>query len=124
MFSPESKRLLEGMLNKPLYAVFRKPADLSKFSSLLEDHLRWAIQCEKKGVLFASGPFVKEGGVPGAAGGMSILRAASEPEALDILSSDPFIREGVYTIEVKKWMLMEGGFSVTLHLSDKTHLLR
>ena len=124
MFMPESKRLLEGMLNKPLFVVFRKPANLSKFASLLEAHLKWAVQAEKRGELFASGPFVQEGGVPGAAGGMSILRASSESEAKAIFSDDPFIKEGVYTIEVKKWVLMEGGFSVTLHFSDQKHLLR
>ncbi|RIY42281.1 YciI family protein [Neopusillimonas maritima] len=124
MFTPETQRLIEGMLNKPLFVVFRKPADLSKFASVLEAHLKWAVQSEKRGEIFASGPFVQEGGVPGAAGGMSILRAASEEEANAILSGDPFIKEGVYTVEVKKWMLMEGGLSVTLHFSDQKHLLR
>ncbi|MBC7204002.1 MAG: hypothetical protein H5U29_10885, partial [Pusillimonas sp.] len=115
MFTPESKRLLEDMLNKSLFVAVRKPADLSRFASLLEAHLKWAVQAEKRGELFASGPFVQEGGVPGAAGGMSILRAVSEDEAKAILSNDPFIKEGVYKVEVKKWLLMEGGLSVTLH---------
>ncbi|MCY1450227.1 hypothetical protein D9M71_670140 [compost metagenome] len=46
---------------------------------------------------------------------MSILRAADQAEALRIVQSDPFIAHGVYDVEVRKWLLMEGG--LTLHVS-------
>lgn len=119
-----ARSLLAHMLQKPLYVALRTPHDLARFGELLEAHLRWAIGAEKRGELFASGPFIEDGGTPGALGGMSIVRAASMEEAQQILSRDPFIREGVYLPSIRKWLLMEGGVSVTLRFSDQSYLLR
>lgn len=119
-----ARSLLAKMLQKPLYVALRTPKDLSRFGEVLESHLQWAIAAEKRGELFASGPFIEEGGVPGAAGGMSIVRAASMEEAQQILSQDPFIREGIYVPSIRKWLLMEGGVTVTLRFSDQSYLLR
>ncbi|MFS8977887.1 YciI family protein [Cupriavidus necator] len=119
-----ARALLANMLQKPLYVALRTPNDLSRFSEVLEAHLQWAIAAEQRGELFASGPFVEEGGVPGALGGMSIIRAASMEEAQQILSWDPFIRQQVYTPSIMKWLLMEGGVTVTLRFSDQSYLLR
>ncbi|BDB29672.1 hypothetical protein Tamer19_06660 [Cupriavidus sp. TA19] len=118
------RALLANMVQKPLYVALRTPNDLSRFSALLEAHLQWAIAAEQRGELFASGPFGEEGGVPGALGGMSIVRAASMEEAQQILSRDPFVRERVYTPSIRKWLLMEGGITVTLRFSDQSYLLR
>jgi uncharacterized protein YciI len=119
-----ARALMQQMLQKPLYVALRTPNNLSRFSELLEAHLQWAIDVERRGLLFASGPFVEDGGVPGALGGMSILRASSLEEANNILAEDPFIREKVYLPFVKKWMLMEGGVTVSFRFSDQSYLLR
>jgi len=119
-----ARQLMAGMLQKALYVAVRVPQDLTRFGELLESHLQWAIAAERRGELFASGPFVEEGGVPGALGGMTIVRASSLEEAQAILARDPFIREGVYVPTVRKWMLMEGGFTVTMRFSDQSYLLR
>jgi len=112
--------LLRAMLNKPLYVALRKPANLARMAESLEAHLRWMIAAERRGELFASGPFTDDKSAPGSLGGLSIVRAASTSHAKDILSCDPFVKEGVVTIDVKKWLLMEGGFSVTVRLSDQS----
>lgn len=119
-----ARRLLAGMLQKPLYAALRTPCDLTRFGELLERHLQWAIAAERRGELFASGPFTEEGGTPGALGGLSILRAGSLEEAERIIAGDPFISEGVYGATVRKWMLMEGGLTITVRFSDQSYLLR
>ena len=119
-----ARALMQQMLQKPLYVALRTPKDLSGFERLLEPHLRWAINAEQRGELFLSGPFLEAGAKPGAMGGMSIVRAASAEEAEKILSEDPFIRENVYSVSIKKWMLMEGGITVTVRLSDQKYLLR
>lgn len=120
MTSPAAQQLLGSMLNKPLYVVLRTPRDTTRMGELLEPHLRWAVAAERRGELFASGPFVVEGGTPGALGGMTIVRAASEDEARAILAGDPFVAEGVFAIEVRRWLLMEGGFTVNVRLSDQS----
>lgn len=118
-----AQQLLQSMLNKPLYVALRTPRDTTRMGELLEPHLRWAIAAERRGELFASGPFVADGVPPGMLGGMSIVRAASEEEARAILAGDPFVANGVVSIEMRRWMLMEGGFSVTVRLSDQSSRL-
>ncbi|MDM0042692.1 YciI family protein [Variovorax sp. J22G21] len=115
-----AQELLRAMLNKPLYVALRKPGNLARTPELLEAHLRWMIAAERRGELFASGPFTDDASPPGALGGMTIVRATSASHARDILSSDPFVKEGVVTLDVRKWLLMEGGFSVTVRLSDQS----
>jgi len=120
----QAQALMQGMLKKPLYVVLRTPVDLSRINELLPAHLEWAVQCEKRGELFASGPFVQEGGAPGTGGGMSIFRADYVAEVERILSGDPFIQQGVYAADIKKWLLMEGGVTVTFRFSDQSYVLR
>ena len=122
--STQAQALMQAMLKKPLYVVLRTPVDLSRINELLPAHLEWAVQCEKRGELFASGPFVNDQAPPGADGGMSIFRADSVAEVERILSSDPFIQQGVFSVVVKKWVLMEGGFTVSVRFSDQSYVLR
>lgn len=122
--STQTQALMQAMLKKPLYVVLRTPVDLSRINELLPAHLEWAVQCEKRGELFASGPFVKEDGAPGTEGGMSIFRADSPAEVERILSGDPFIQQGVFSVVVRKWVLMEGGFTLSVRFSDQSYLLR
>jgi uncharacterized protein YciI len=115
-----AQEMLRAMLNKPLYVAMRQTVNLELLNELLVEHLQWAVDAERRGELFASGPFSAEGSPPGAQGGMTILRAASHEEALDILSHDPFVRDGAITVEVRKWQLMEGSMTVTVRLSDQS----
>lgn len=118
--TPSALDMLRAMLNKPLYVAIRSTVNRERMTELLEAHLRWAVAAERRGELFASGPFVADDAPPGALGGMSILRAASAEEALEILSQDPFVKEGAVTVEVRKWMLMEGSMTFTVRLSDQS----
>ena len=67
--TPTAQDMLRAMLNKPLFVALRNPADLSKSAALLEAHLQWAVAAERRGELFASGPFIAEGAPPGSLGG-------------------------------------------------------
>lgn len=116
--------LIDAMLKKTLYVVLRAPADTSRLSELLEVHFDWAIRCEKAGQLFASGPFVDESAPPGSLGGLSIVRADTVQEAQDIIQGDPLIKNGVYTATIRKWIVMEGGFQVSVQFSDQTYSLQ
>ena len=111
---------LASMLNKRLFVVLRELEDAAGLATLLDAHLDWAVQVERQGYLFASGPFVTDDGPAGTAGGMSILRAASLEEAEAVLARDPFISEGVFSITIKEWVVMEGGVTLTVRFSDQT----
>src|SRR5437667_5691881 len=91
----EINTLLGRMLQKRLYVVFSTPLQpMSEMRSLLQEHLSYMIELEKRGLLFASGPFLAEGQeLPGS--GMSILRVASRAEAEAIAQEDPIYKNGM-----------------------------
>jgi uncharacterized protein YciI len=115
-----AQELMRAMLNKPFYVALREPVDLARMPQLLEAHLRWMVAAERRGEVFASGPFASDLDPSGALGGMTIVRAYSAEEANEILGGDPFVKEGVVQVQIRKWLLMEGGFSITVRLSDQS----
>ena len=123
MVSDAARQRLQAMLNKPLYVALRTPVNTARMGELLEAHLEWAIAAEQRGELFASGPFVADGAEPGSLGGLSIVRASTEDEARRILAGDPFVEHGVIAIELRRWLLMEGGFTVNVRFSDQSSRL-
>ncbi|WP_341317534.1 YciI family protein [Paraburkholderia sp. IMGN_8] len=110
--------VLQGMLNKTLYVVLRKPRDLTRVSEVLPRHIEWIISAERRGEIFLSGPFTGPG-QPGEHGGMTILRASSQEGAQQLIEADPFIAEGVFEVEVKPWLLMEGSLTCNFTLSNQ-----
>ena len=51
---------------------------------------------------------------------MTIVRAGSHSEARKILDLDPFVSEGVVTIDLRKWAVMEGGITVSMRFSNQS----
>lgn len=115
------RKIQEPMLKKRLYVVFSTLVrPMEEMVSLLPDHLDYMIELEKRGVVFASGPFLNEdGGVPGR--GMTILRAESKEEAETMAQGDPLYKAGIRTYEVEAWQIMEGNFTVRVNYSDGTY---
>lgn len=115
------KELQQPMLKKRLYVVFAEPLKPAEdMFPVLPDHLDYMIGLEKRGVLFASGPFLSEDGSPPVRG-MTILRAESREEALSIAKGDPFFKVGLREYRVEEWQVMEGSFSVRVNYSNGTY---
>jgi uncharacterized protein len=113
------RRLSERMLRKKLFVVLSTAKRGSDLKPHLASHLEYMIALEKKGVLFASGPFsASEGGTPG--DGMTILRTTSLEKARTIASRDPFVVNGLRTFAIREWTLNEGSLGLTVNLSDQT----
>jgi uncharacterized protein YciI len=113
------RHLTERMLRKKLYVVLSSANRGSNLKPHLADHLEYMIGLEKKGLLFASGPFSPSGG--GAPGdGMTILRTESLKQARAIAARDPFVLNGLRTFELREWTLNEGSLGITVNLSDQT----
>jgi uncharacterized protein YciI len=117
----EAARLSSRMLKKRFFVMLRRCIDPARVPALLPAHLEWMIKAERRGLVFGSGPFVAPGELPGAGGGLTVLRASTREEAEAIAAADPFIAEGVFAYELKEWLLMEGSLSVTLSFSDQTY---
>jgi uncharacterized protein len=114
------RELTQRMLRKKLFVVLSKgAATADQISALLPHHLEYMIGLERKGVLFASGPFAANPGAP-VGDGLTILRAASAEEASTIASADPFVVNKLRSFEVREWTLMEGSFGLKVNFSDQS----
>lgn len=107
--------LTKGMLRLKLFVIFSygKGLDLKPY---LADHLQYMIDLERKGKVFASGPFGD--GTKG--DGMTIVRAATEDEARDMALRDPLVVNGIRTFTIQPWTVMEGTLTVTVNFSDRS----
>jgi uncharacterized protein len=116
----ERVRLLtERMLGKKLYVVLSTAKPGSDLKPHLADHLEYMIELERRGVLFASGPFSPiDGGAPG--DGLTILRTTTLKQAHAIASRDPFVVNGLRTFELREWTLNEGSLGLKVNISDQT----
>jgi uncharacterized protein YciI len=112
------------MLRKPLFVMLRRTLKPEQAPAWIERHLRWVIAQEEAGHVFASGPFVAPGVVPGTPGspegGLTLLRASSMEAAREIAESDPYVSSGTVAYELKEWLLMEGGFQLRVRFSQGT----
>ena len=114
------RQLTQAMLRKKLYVILSKGgATPEQLGSVLPEHLEFMIGQEKRGVLFASGPLSTAPGQP-LGDGLTVLRASSADEALDIASADPFVTNGIRTFEVREWTVMEGSLGVRVNFSDQS----
>lgn len=112
--------LTAKMIRKELYVVLsRAIGDPSRLRPLLPQHLAYMIDLEKKGLLFASGPFTDGDGNPTGAG-LTILSVPTMEAAQEVAQKDPFVLAGVRDFEVTRWILNEGGFRLTVNYSDQT----
>src|SRR5262245_17400276 len=108
--------LTKGMLRKRLYVVLSHGKPGADLAAVLPAHLEYMIDLEKRGILFASGPF--DGGAKG--DGLTILRVASAEDARAIAMRDPFVSGGLRTFEIREWTLMEGSFGLTVKFSNQS----
>ena len=109
------REMLKGMLNLKLFVIFSqgKGLDLKPY---LADHLQYMVDLERKGKLFASGPF----GNPTRGDGMTIVRAADIDEAREVGRVFGIIVRGIRTFTIQPWTVMEGSLTFTVNFSDKT----
>jgi uncharacterized protein YciI len=120
-FRSTIEALTSKMLNKRLFVVIWKSfghPDLIKRD--LDKHLQYMIGLEKRGAVFASGPFTPGLGVA-MGDGLTILRAVSMDEARVFANSDPFVLSGARTYDLREWTVMEGRVRLQLDFSDRTY---
>lgn len=84
-------------------------------ASHVERHLAWMLDLERSGTVFLSGPLTSGRDVrPGS--GVTVVRAGTAEEALEIARKDPFVVAGLRTAEVFGWRLNEGSVQVRMSL--------
>ena len=108
-----------GCLQKQMYVYFTKPANgLGPVMENLEDHLKFQVELEQKGIMFGAGPFWTEDEQRWEGEGMIIIRADSLAEARKIAESDPMHASGARTFTIRPWLLNEGMVTMKVTYSD------
>lgn len=108
-----------GCLQKQMYVYFTRPANgLGPVMENLEDHLKFQVELEQKGVMFGAGPFWTEDEQRWEGEGMIIIRADSIAEARKIAESDPMHASGARTFTLRPWLMNEGTVTMKITYSD------
>ncbi len=108
-----------GCLQKQMYVYFTKPANgLGPVMENLEDHLKFQVELEQKGIMFGAGPFWTDDEQRWEGEGMIIIRAESIAEARKIAESDPMHASGARTFTLRPWLLNEGMVTMKVTYSD------
>jgi uncharacterized protein YciI len=112
--------LMQKMLRKKLYVLISTPRVApDALKPLLAAHLDYMIGLERRGLLFASGPFTDPDGAP-SGHGLTILRVKDAAEARTIAEAEPFFKNGLRSFELKEWTMMEGTLGLRINLSDRS----
>ena len=108
-----------GCLQKQMYVYFTTPVNgLGPVMENLEDHLKFQIELEQKGVMFGAGPFWTDGEERWEGEGMIIIRAGSLAEAREIAESDPMHASGARAFTIRPWLMNEGCVTMRVTYSD------
>ena len=92
------QQLTSRMVRKKLFLVtLTAKVAPDRMMPHLADHLEYMTELARRGVLFASGPFLGANGAP-TGDGLSIFNTASAEEARNFAERDPFYIHGLRTI--------------------------
>ena len=108
-----------GCLQKQMYVYFTTPVNgLGPVMENLEDHLKFQIELEQKGIMFGAGPFWTDDEQRWEGEGMIIIRAGSLAEAREIAESDPMHASGARAFTIRPWLMNEGAVTMKITYSD------
>ena len=112
------KKLHEKMLHKRLYIIFSETTEKTgDRKSIFHEHINYQLDLERKGILFAAGPFVDSKGKPQGPG-MIVIRAKSAKTAKKIAEDDPFHKAGFRKYRIQAWEVNEGCLNIRVKFSD------
>ncbi len=107
-----------GALALELYVVESTPEKgPDALKATIGDHLAYQRTMEDAGKLAFAGPLSDATGEHMQGNGMIVYRAASLEEARSLAENDPMHAQGVRSFTIRKWLVNEGSFSVTVGLS-------
>lgn len=86
-------------------------------------HLAWATEQEAAGRIFLTGPLAPQDKEKGASG-LTVFRVASLEEADALARTDPFVIEGVNSVQVLPWTVAGGSLNIALRLSNSGIVIR
>ena len=96
------------------------PASAEAQKAMLDQHLAMLAEQNRKGINVVYGPIVADADIRG----IGVLTVATADEAKALFASDPFVKAGVMTPEVYRWMGPKGWFDapVSYDVSNQANL--
>lgn len=114
----KSQAKARGALALELYAVHSTPAMTpDDIAANLPEHLAYQAQLERAGQLAFAGPMSDESGENMQGVGLIIYRADSLEAARALAQGDPMHKSGARSFVLRRWMINEGSFSLSVGLS-------
>ena len=114
-----------GALALELFVVQSMPAAPPEtIRATLPDHLAYQRSLEEAGSLVFAGPLSDETGQEMQAMGMIVYRAESFEAARALAEGDPMHARGARSFTLRKWLVNEGSFSVSVQLAGQSVTLR
>ena len=110
------------LLREQCYVCWMTPTDASPpprmtAADIRTQHFAYLLDLERRGILFAAGPFVDENGVRHGAG-MIIVRATTRAEAEAIAFAEPYTKAGMRTMQITPWQRNEGALNLSIRFAD------
>lgn len=93
-----------------------EPASLQE---TLPAHLDYQKALEEQGALVFAGPLSDATGEAMSGGGLIVYRAASFEDARTLAEADPMHRDGKRSFTLRRWLINEGGLTVSMSLSGQ-----
>jgi len=107
-----------GALALELYVALSTPAKAPEdVKAALGDHLAYQAKLERDGALAFAGPMSDESGEQMQGMGMMIYRAESLDAARALAEADPMHARGARSYTLRRWMINEGSFTLSVGLS-------
>lgn len=114
----KSEAKSRGALALELYVAHSTPAKTPQdVKASLPEHLAYQADLEKQGKLVFAGPMSDETGDHMQGVGMIVYRADSLEAARALAEADPMHASGARSFTLRRWMINEGSFSVSVGLS-------
>lgn len=109
-----------GSLALELYCATSVPeGDVDLLRATLPEHLAYQAKLEEAGSLVFAGPLSDETGELMEGMGMMVYRASSFEAAKALAENDPMHASGARRYTLRRWMINEGGFALTVRLSGQ-----
>lgn len=122
----DAKRQVEtiqkSLLREQCYVCWMRPNEKAPPMPMAPEEMRivhhdYLLDLERRGILFAAGPFVDETGKRHGAG-MLIIRAKDLAGAEAIAFAEPYTKAGQRIMELTPWQRNEGVMTMQLRFAD------
>lgn len=114
-----------GALALELFVARSTPAQSSEdIRAVLPEHLAYQAKLERAGQLAFAGPLSDESGAEMQGVGLIVYRADGLEAARALADADPMHQSGARTYEMRRWLINEGSFTLSVGLSTGGTVLK